>query len=496
MDPPTATSDPPPLGYELGRAWRRLHPATIAVEAIDVLRELLLPLAAVVAFRVMGRPVDALELVFFAVAALRVVVAVAQYATVRYAVDPTALHIRSGLLLRQRRTIPLRRIQNINLRRSPVHRALGVAELQIETASAAKAEGRLAVLRADHAESLRQELLRLAAAAPAVPPPSAETVYRASMGMLLLAGATHNRVGAVVAALLGTGFYIVDLIADEQSVAQWLRARATEQALPGAPLVAAILAAFIVVGWLASMAQSLVMQHDFRVESRDGRLTRRFGLLTRVENVVTPRRIQMLRLRQGWLHRLLGLAVVRMHTAGSFGEQDSGGSSELFPILRRRDAAGLCLRALPEAALDGALSPVSRRAIRRAFLRFAAALLGGVAAAAWRWDLRLAALAAPALLLAWWAAWLRFRGLGWRLDDRALLARRGLLGRTTVVVPRDRIQACTVRQSPLDRRLGLARLSVLTAAAGLGNAWTIPDLPLDVALAAQDALAAQRSRAP
>jgi len=81
-----------------------------------------------------------------------------------------------------------------------------------------------------------------------------------------------------------------------------------------------------------------------------------------------------------------------------------------------------------------------------------------------------------------WLAW----GYAERADD--LLVRRGVLVRRTSVVPYGRMQYVDVTAGPLDRRLGLARVTLHTAAAA--SDASIPGLPVAEATRLRDRLAA------
>ncbi|HZF39912.1 MAG TPA: PH domain-containing protein, partial [Blastocatellia bacterium] len=70
----------------------------------------------------------------------------------------------------------------------------------------------------------------------------------------------------------------------------------------------------------------------------------------------------------------------------------------------------------------------------------------------------------------------------------------GWAGRSTHIVPINKIQAVEVSQSPFDRRLGLATLIVDTAGqAYTGGGPQISNLPLDEARAVAGALAHRAS---
>lgn len=101
------------------------------------------------------------------------------------------------------------------------------------------------------------------------------------------------------------------------------------------------------------------------------------------------------------------------------------------------------------------------------------------------------AAAAAGIVGSWWALLAverRWRAWGYaeRVDD--LLVRRGVLVRRTSVVPYGRMQYVDVTAGPLDRRLGLARITLHTAAAA--SDASIPGLPAAEATRLRDRLAA------
>ncbi|MEL7060432.1 MAG: PH domain-containing protein [Acidobacteriota bacterium] len=67
------------------------------------------------------------------------------------------------------------------------------------------------------------------------------------------------------------------------------------------------------------------------------------------------------------------------------------------------------------------------------------------------------------LLRAWIWAGVRYRHIFWRLDDNGLRIRRGVWWRSVTSVPRSRVQHTDVSQGPIERRFGLATLTVYTA---------------------------------
>ena len=105
-------------------------------------------------------------------------------------------------------------------------------------------------------------------------------------------------------------------------------------------------------------------------------------------------------------------------------------------------------------------------------------------------EMPLLALAAliPVLLMAceWWLIGRQTAAITYveRADD--LVLRRGLLFRTTVVVPYGRMQFVDVEAGPLDRKLGIARVRLHTASPG--TQANIPGIETAQAALLQDRL--------
>ena len=97
--------------------------------------------------------------------------------------------------------------------------------------------------------------------------------------------------------------------------------------------------------------------------------------------------------------------------------------------------------------------------------------------------------------LVYLASVLSYRNLGYALGERFLRTRRGWIGHSIHVVPIRNVQAVVVRQTPFDRRLGLATVAVDTAGqAFTGGGPSIPSLPLREAHALAHILAHRASR--
>lgn len=475
-----------------GSEARRLHPLTVLLEVGRVLGRLAwFFLVVVVVGSLGGRRADP-GTWLFVLAGSGILVALARYLSLRYWVEGGTLVIRSGIVSRQLRTIPLDKIQNVEMRQNAIQQLAGVVDLRIETAAGPQAEAHLAVLSLEAARRLKAEILagRGEAAGPEAAP--SRVVWQAGLSDLVLLGATSNRAGAILGGLAGLLLFV-----GRELPRQFEALRTDLAGIVGvvSPVLAlaVLLGVTLVLGWLLSIGLTVVGYFGFRLTREpDGRLRRRYGLLSRYETIVNPARIQLLELGAPWLRRRVGFWEVAAHTAGAAFEGQGAGSALLCPLLRRSDLSGFCGRLLPGLDLDAAdWKPVSRATLRRGFVRYLllALLLVGAAAAwlgPWAWT------GLPPLGAGAWAlARRRYRVLAYARQSRHLLARHGVLHRRITVVPESKIQWVGLGHSPFQRRLGIASMTVATAA----GAAHVVDLEGEEAITLQIALSGAASAA-
>ena len=85
-------------------------------------------------------------------------------------------------------------------------------------------------------------------------------------------------------------------------------------------------------------------------------------------------------------------------------------------------------------------------------------------------------LAVVALVLLWMiAVWIRWRSISYTLTDQRIKIESGVFGRQEKIIPIDRVQDCTTRQSLLGRILGYGRVEI--DAAGAQGAEILDHLP-------------------
>ena len=522
--------------------WQRSSPFALLFFAGNVFRILaramlgaLIPLIAIVPLvRDDPAALGILLLVLGAVLLLPFVVGTAQWACFRFRIAGDRLLIRKGVFRKTALDLPYERVQGINVRRSPVDRLFGLVTVTLDTAGSVQAEGKLPSIKAEVAHRLQRSVTALrpvlggpaandgdsgaTGASGSAAPAEARSAIGSGRVLLRLGPADMARIGLAsrnfifVAALVGV---LTDLLqpgdsldpvldAIEAGVDSAASAFTSLGALSQVGLAAAVIASIAAMALLLTVTAAFLRHHNFTLRHHGGRFRSRAGLLTQREVVVEAPKIQQLTVNQGlvlrWLRRYRLYALPAAAAAAS---PEAGRASALdvpevleVPLLDGRLAEELRAlvfareaTAVPVLPGCGGFKRVSPHYIRALALRYGlvlAAVFGTLLLLAWA-----GVFARPSTVLFWWAAsipaavlaaWQRWRRQGFAYDRDGLASRSGFLGSEVKAFLLRKVQAATVRRSPLQRRKGLATLRVQLACGRI----TVPYIDRRVACALRD----------
>lgn len=475
--------------------FQRLHPLTIIVEAWRAVSRFIIVIAFLGFNIVTGQGVgDTTELIFAGLGFLVVGSALVRYYTFSFAVHQGSLLVKQGLVTKQARTIPLARIQNINLKRDLIHRVLGLVDLEIETAGGAKAEAVLSAVTEDQAHELKQRLLgRYEATSSAlIEARREEVIYQASPRELFLAGATENRLLIMVASVFGI---VATLPGFMDSISKFVEAAVkgaaqTAGRSPNDWVLWGILGFLaIAFGWVASIVTTFVSYWGFEVAWRDGSFRRHYGLLNQFENVVPARRIQSARMTDNIFQRMLKVSKLYLDTAGGFsqangneGQQSARPTPLMAPLIDAEGAQKILVRVFPTylPTDEGWTMPPVQMIWRSLYSTFVPALIISAPVA---WFFQYWAIAAffGVFALSALSAWIERPGTGWRDDGERILVRKGRIWRTLHIAPIQKLQMAEYSQTPAQRRFGLATIKFSTASMSGGSSLIVADIPADEA---------------
>ncbi|WP_436343621.1 PH domain-containing protein [Natronorubrum sp. FCH18a] len=482
----------------------RLHPLSAVSKAVSgAISGLMIPLTLVV---LSAEYVEFVETSWlFVLAPLGFLVGlgygIAYYYRFTYELTTETVDVASGVVSRQVREIPYRRIQNVDVRQDLLHRLFGVAVVSIETAGGGDTEATLNFVTDDEARRLQSEIRRLTAATEesadtddrSVPPSEADApaddvadsgrprdgrdgtlLFELEVRELLLYAGTAIRPS--------TGFLPVFLVlfltgGDTSLLPQSV-----------AELSVAVLAASSVVLWLiATYALSglvtVTRYYGFRLERAGNDFVYERGLIERYSGSIPVEKVQSVTITDNPLQRLFGYAGLSVETAG-YGPESDGGSQSTVPFADEARVYRFVERitGADRPQFSAHPSMARRRYLGRyailAALAVAAAYVVARGTALERWYLAAVAFAAVPV-----AAHLKWANMGYYVGEDHLVVRRGFWRRQTTVIPYYRIQTVSTRRSIFQRRLGLASLVVDTASSRTfsRSVPTIDDVDLEEA---------------
>ncbi len=350
----------------------------------------------------------------------------------RFRVGAGQVELRTGVLFRQHRQVPLERIQAVELGRPLLARLTGLAQVVVQAAGGADSNLTLAFLGRERAEQLRLELLDLAGRSDEQRPEPLEG--------RMPTGPRDAEHAVPLVSVPNTRLFLATILHGSTIVLGGLALLLAGAGGPfgfGAVLLGGLPALLpLAFGVAVSRVRELLTHGNFSLASTGTGLRVRHGLTDLRVATVPLHRVQAVEVLQPLWWRPFGWWRVRVNVAGVHGVGEGAVETTLLPV-------GTTAEALAVLAALGA---------RPEDPRLGEALLGGGAEPGWVGLPRRAR---------WLEPWV-WRRTGYLLAPHAVLLRRGRFTRSAVVVPHARVQSLALAQGPLQSRLGLASATVVS----------------------------------
>ena len=454
----------PPLGVAVPAT--RQHPVYLVIGTAQALRQAI-PFLLVTIFG--GAPLW----VNIALFALVMVIAIVQWSVKKYSVIGGVLRLRSGLVNRSVRAVPVTRITALGAYQSLTQRLVGVWGLNVQSPGdrnrstlniaclsgrrldelrvALESGGRTTVHgepKPSRGPSTVQRYLAWRRTSVATAPNAGEEVIAVLTTVnMLVAAATNSSIPLILLTVLTVWFRFSQYVPVRAS--EFMRQTVEPQG------IVAVLVTLVLVAVVAGVGVSALKLHRFTLIREGEVLHNSRGLFGKQAASIPVERVQAVRIVEGFWRMVLGYCSLQVEVAG-IGRTNIG-QRMLFPLVRTRDAETLIRRALPELPWPSQPLLVLPARLHRRYLTVPLEYATGFTVLmlflpGW-WKL----LAAFPLPLGVVLGIARAREARWRIEDRSVVLRwRRLLDRNTVIAHRGGAQLIELSSSPWKARAGVA----------------------------------------
>ena len=444
------------------------------------------------------------------------------YRKMAWWVDGQNVIIKKGILRRVNKSIPISKIQSINITATLSERIFHTATVKIDTAGGEGDDGNIPCLDKEDAASLRDIVFAIKhgtvistseiesesgniESTPIDNGIDNDTVYRLPVKNLWLTGISNAK--AIV-----FGFIIMSVVSQYSNVfsdlfmgGEDLYENAFEYAMRMAlPLLVLTVVLFFVISWFVSVLAVMAGNYGFTVRNIGAKIEIERGLITHRIVSIEKQRVQEVRVRQGFIRRFIGYAEISVKTAilkdqknnsSARNNEELLGITVIHPFISVKEVDYFVSMLLPDfSGVPGDLSPLPASARLRSIRRYTgwtiiflaagwfiafAAISSTTGGEYFDWFVanRAAVIIPSAIFVAFFTltgyrAYLG-KGVSWNKDF--IVVKNGAWAREWARIPRRKIQTATISENPFQRRVGLATLR------GTTGALAFPSL-MDVAL--------------
>ncbi|HKK40726.1 MAG TPA: PH domain-containing protein [Cryomorphaceae bacterium] len=408
-----------------------------------------------------------------------------QYRNFTFHVEGDNLIIHQGVLVKDRKSVPIDRIQSIQVTKNVIQRLLGLVALKVDTAGSRGNELEIPALERERADALRDLLYEKKEALldsqsatndpaeeedstprPKVAQREEEGRVLVKLGLfdLLKVGLTENH--------LKTGFIAIAFVFGYASQYQELLTEylegyvdtyASQVANAGITLVISMLIFYALVSVVISLVRTLLRFYDLKAVLKSEAVEISTGLLQRNESRIPKKKIQYIQWETNPLRRSVGYESATIKTSNSMGEVANKQAIEI-PALRLESSDYLANGVFPGAQKPEEYIQGDPWAYARLYAIFGTIIFAPVAFLLF-WHFSYPGISAL-LLIGLFAAYGYRYGKTVRIhfDEKYVYILRGWLFPRRVVLPSFKAQSLQLSQNIILKRRKLGHLTFYTAA--------------------------------
>lgn len=415
-----------------------------------------------------------------------------------YTITEQEVVIRSGVLSKKERHIKIDRIQNVTITQNFLHKLMGIAKVQLETAGDATTEGNLDSVSIADSERIREIIRNHQHEKSSTTIVNEEgeqvevkqiedeenVIFSMSLWDTIKYGAVRFRPIVLVASawifsmfsqlnpnwteelevILESGYkeYIKQL--DIFSMILY--------AIAGVLLV-------LLFSWILDILLTVNTYHRFKLVSEKGKLLTSQGLFSSQKGAIPLKKLQMMVIKSNPITRKLNFYRLDLQTAGFGGGDGTKAKSETAIPFAKFSQVKEIINKIRAVELPEVFTKVSPKSIRRAVVKYLVFSIPFGIALYFTFDSFWILLVL--LPIIGFAAYIRYQYRGYHVENNQIIVKQGFWFQKISIIPIEKIQTLHKRSSYFQRRLGLATVEIDTAATVYGNDASIIDIDNDIA---------------
>ncbi|WP_420976911.1 PH domain-containing protein [Bacillus vallismortis] len=386
-----------------------------------------------------------------------------------YRIEDDEFRIEEGLFVTKKRYISVDRIQTMNTSAGVIQQIFKLVKLQIETAGGGKeAEAVLSAISVEEAERIKEAVFKKKAKSHESEPDEQlleaeqkqtleaepQEHYRMSMKELLMAASTSGGIGVIISAL----FALISQL-DEVLPMDWFFDQFSFLQHAGIGIYAVLIFIGLFIVWMFSIAGMMFKYANFQIIKKEQELVISRGIIEKHQVTIPLRKIQAIKIKENIIRQLFGYVTVSIVSAGGGDrEKQEGALTILFPMIHKKKLSRMLQSFTPEYRLEENVRRLPRRALKRYLFRsviFSLFLIIPLCIFFQPWGY----LSIILLPIELFFGYLAYKDAAWTINGERLQLTSRLIGRTTAIVLKRRMQIGKLSQSYFQKKGRLYTIS-------------------------------------
>ncbi|PCD07788.1 hypothetical protein CMV16_10860 [Peribacillus simplex] len=446
---------------------KRLHPIKIPFEFWKLLKGnvFFIIMLYVLNFGSEKMYIKVLQIGFLVYLVWKVISVILKWYTYKYQIKEGTLYITSGLVSKSYRTVPLHKVQNVQQRTTLFHKIFRLTSLTFETGmtgdqgsvpfemisrkEAERLEGEYASKQEIPVIDIPEERI-----AEDMEPTIEKTIhFTPSKHDVLKASFTSLSFLALIP-ILATLYNTLDDFFDLENAEGFLA-----KLLDTWWIITIVIAGLICIAVVFGIVSTFVKYGKYEISSDHEHIYIKKGVLDESAFSIRKEKVQAVEITQSIIKRVLGLAEVKLISAGSTGDEELE-TNTLYPFLSIERAYGMVEEILPAYNVERSMRSLSKQAFKIRMLRpsffwiFTTLAIFYFKSSLWYISLIL-------LVLIYTLRIMDYKNSRYLLNDEFIQFKSGSLETSLFITKRSKVIQIEVERSKLQKLFGIATIETI-----------------------------------